>query len=160
MNKFTKISATALFALFLTACDKPADKPAPAKPETTQPAPEAKQEAAKPAEATPAQEQADYNKLLEWNASQAQAQMAVQQKLQSDLTAAVQAKDEKKIEEAIKTFNKTVEDTIASLDKLEVASPSVKSIKDQNKEVLALSSELLVDQLNLATKAPTEEAAK
>lgn len=160
MNKFTKISATALFALFLTACDKPADKPAPAKPEATQPAPEAKQEAAKPAEATPAQEQADYNKLLEWNASQAQAQMAAQQKLQSDLTAAVQAKDEKKIEEAIKTFNKTVEDTIASLDKLEVASPSVKSIKDQNKEVLALSSELLVDQLNLATKAPTEEQTK
>ena len=160
MNKFTKISATALFALFLTACDKPADKPAPAKTETTQPAPEAKQEAAKPAEATPAQEQADYNKLLEWNASQAQAQMTAQQKLQSDLTAAVQAKDEKKIEEAIKTFNKTVEDTIASLDKLEVASPSVKNIKDQNKEVLALSSELLVDQLNLATKAPTEEQTK
>ena len=46
MNKFTKISATALFALFLTACDKPADKQAPAKPETTQPAPEAKQETA------------------------------------------------------------------------------------------------------------------
>ena len=161
MNKFTKISATALFALFLTACDKPADKPAPAKTETTQPAPEAKQEAAKPAEATPAQEQADYNKLLEWNASQAQAQMAAQQKLQSDLTAAVQAKDEKKIEEAIKTFNKTVEDTIASLDKLEVASPSVKSIKDQNKEVLALSSELLVEQLGLATqKAPTEAQTK
>ena len=160
MNKFTKISATALFALFLTACDKPADKPAPAKPETTQPAPEAKQEAAKPAEATPAQEQADYNKLLEWNASQAQAQMAAQQKLQSDLTAAVQAKDEKKVEEAIKTFNKSVEDAIASLDKLDVTSPSVKSIKDQNKEVLALSSELLVDQLNLATKAPTEEQTK
>ena len=160
MNKFTKISATALFSLFLTACDKPADKPAPAKPETTQPAPEAKQEAAKPAEATPAQEQADYNKLLEWNASQAQAQMAAQQTLQSDLTAAVQAKDDKKIEEAIKTFNKTVEDTIASLDKLDITAPSVKSIKDQNKEVLALSSELLVDQLNLATKAPTEEQTK
>ena len=160
MTKFTKISATALFALFLTACDKPADKPAPAKPETTQPAPEAKQEAAKPAEATPAQEQADYNKLLEWNASQAQAQMAAQQKLQSDLTAAVQAKDDKKIEEAIKTFNKTVEDTIASLDKLDITAPSVKSIKDQNKEVLSLSSELLVDQLNLATKAPTEEQTK
>ena len=160
MNKFTKISATALFALFLTACDKPADKPAPAKTETTQPAPEAKQEAAKPAEATPAQEQADYNKLLEWNASQAQAQMTAQQKLQSDLTAAVQAKDEKKIEEAIKTFNKTVEDTIASLDKLDITAPSVKSIKYQNKEVLSLSSELLVDQLNLATKAPTEEQTK
>ena len=166
MNKLIKISATALFALFLTACDKPADKPAPAKPEATQPAPEVKQETAKPAEATkpaevtPTQEQADYNKLLEWNASQAQAQMAAQQKLQSDLTAAVQAKDDKKVEEAIKTFNKTVEDTIASLDKLDVTSPSVKNIKDQNKEVLALSSELLVDQLNLATKAPTEEQTK
>ena len=86
--------------------------------------------------------------------------MAAQQKLQSDLTAAVQAKDEKKIEEAIKTFNKTVEDTIASLDKLDITAPSVKNIKDQNKEVLALSSELLVDQLNLATKAPTEEQTK
>ena len=165
MNKFTKISATALFALFLTACDKPADKPAPAKTETTQPAPEAKQEAAKqeaakPAEATPAQEQADYNKLLEWNTQQTQAQMAAQQKLQSDLTAAVQAKDEKKIEEAIKTFNKSVEDAVASLDKLDVTSPSVKNIKDQNKEVLALSSELLVEQLNFATKAPTEEQTK
>ena len=40
--------------------------------------------------------------------------MAAQQKLQSDLTAAVQAKDEKKIEEAIKTFNKSVEDAVAS----------------------------------------------
>ena len=161
MNKFTKISATALFALFLTACDKPADKPAPAKTETTQPAPEAKQEAAKPAEATPAQEQADYNKLLEWNTQQTQAQMTAQQKLQSDLTAAVQAKDEKKVEEAIKTFNKSVEDAIASLDKLDVTSPSVKSIKDQNKEVLALSSELLVEQLGLATqKAPTEAQTK
>ena len=87
--------------------------------------------------------------------------MTAQQKLQSDLTAAVQAKDEKKVEEAIKTFNKSVEDAIASLDKLDVTSPSVKSIKDQNKEVLALSSELLVEQLGLATqKAPSEAQTK
>ena len=66
----------------------------------------------------------------------------------------------KKIEEAIKTFNKSVEDAVASLDKLDVTSPSVKNIKDQNKEVLALSSELLVEQLNFATKAPTEEQTK
>ena len=74
MNKFTKISATALFALFLTACDKPADKPTPVKTEINQPASEVKQEEAKTAEtatsveAANAQEQADYNKLLEWNA--------------------------------------------------------------------------------------------
>ncbi len=166
MNKFTKISATALFALFLTACDKPADKPTPVKTEMNQPASEVKQEEAKTAEtatsveAANAQEQADYNKLLEWNASQAQTQMTAQQKLQSDLNTAVNAKDDKKIEEAIKTFNKTVEDTIASLDKLDITAPSVKSIKDQNKDVLVLSSELLVDQLNLSTKTPTEEQTK
>ena len=166
MNKFTKISATALFALFLTACDKPADKPTPVKTEINQPASEVKQEEAKTAEtatsveAANAQEQADYNKLLEWNASQAQTQMTAQQKLQSDLNTAVNAKDDKKIEEAIKTFNKTVEDTIASLDKLDITVPSVKSIKDQNKDVLVLSSELLVDQLNLSTKTPTEEQTK
>ena len=166
MNKFTKISATALFALFLTACDKPADKPTPVKTETNQPASEVKQKEAKTAEtatsveAANAQEQADYNKLLEWNASQAQTQMTAQQKLQADLNTAVNAKDDKKIEEAIKTFNKTVEDTIASLDKLDITAPSVKSIKDQNKDVLVLSSELLVDQLNLSTKTPTEEQTK
>lgn len=166
MNKFTKISATALFALFLTACDKPADKPTPVKTEINQPASEVKQEEAKTAEtatsveAANAQEQADYNKLLEWNASQAQTQMTAQQKLQADLNTAVNAKDDKKIEEAIKTFNKTVEDTIASLDKLDITAPSVKSIKDQNKDVLVLSSELLVDQLNLSTKTPTEEQTK
>ena len=86
--------------------------------------------------------------------------MTAQQKLQSDLNTAVNAKDDKKIEEAIKTFNKTVEDTIASLDKLDITAPSVKSIKDQNKDVLVLSSELLVDQLNLSTKTPTEEQTK
>ena len=85
MNKFTKISATALFALFLTACDKPADKPAQRNlkllslRQKLNKKQQNQLEAAKPAEATPAQEQADYNKLLEWNASQAQAQMAAQQ---------------------------------------------------------------------------------
>ena len=87
MNKFTKISATALFALFLTACDKPADKPANnAKPETTQQTEAAKPaeatqqaEAAKPAETAPAlsaeeQENADYEKLVAWNQQQGAAQ--------------------------------------------------------------------------------------
>ncbi len=36
----------------------------------------------------------------------------------------------------------------------------MKNIKDQNKEVLTLSSELLVEQLGFATKAPTEAQAK
>ena len=55
MNKFTKISATALFALFLTACDKPASKPADA-PKAEEPKVEApKAETPAPAQATPAE---------------------------------------------------------------------------------------------------------
>ena len=50
MTKLTKISATALFALFLTACDKPADKAAEApKAEAT---PAAQTQASAQAETT------------------------------------------------------------------------------------------------------------
>ena len=126
MNKFTKISATALFALFLTACDKPADKAADTKTDAatqTQSAPVAT-EAAKAD--TNTDEAADYKKLVEWNKGQEQAQLQAQQKFQQDLVAAVQAKDDKKVQEAIDTFNKSVQDTIASLDALAVPAQQAK----------------------------------
>ena len=145
MNKFTKISATTLFALFLTACDKPADKPANnAKPETAQQTEVAKPteatqqaEAAKPAEATkpaetaPAlsaeeQEKADYEKLVAWNQQQGAAQAQSQQKLQQELQAAIVAQDENKAKAAIEEFNKTVQASIASLDALEIKSDLIK----------------------------------
>ena len=91
---------------------KPADKPAPAKPETTQPAPELNKKQQNQLKRLnllklhQLKNKLTTNKLLEWNASQAQSSNGCTTKLQSDLTAAVQAKDEKKIEEAIKTFNK------------------------------------------------------
>ena len=172
MNKFTKISATALFALFLTACDKPADKPANnAKPETAQQAEAAKPaeatqqaEAAKPAEATkpaetaPAlsaeeQEKADYEKLVAWNQQQGVAQAQSQQKLQQELQAAIVAQDENKAKAAIEEFNKTVQASIASLDALEIKSDLIKSAQTKTKNVLALASELLVAQANVKDEA-------
>lgn len=172
MNKFTKISATALFALFLTACDKPADKPANnAKPETAQQTEVAKPteatqqaEAAKPAEATkpaetaPAlsaeeQEKADYEKLVAWNQQQGAAQAQSQQKLQQELQAAIVAQDENKAKAAIEEFNKTVQASIASLDALEIKSDLIKSAQTKTKNVLALASELLVAQANVKDEA-------
>ncbi|WP_314870114.1 lipoprotein HlpB [Aggregatibacter kilianii] len=160
MNKFTKISATALFALFLTACDKPADKVADTKTDAaaqTQSAP-AKTEVAKAD--TNTDEAADYKKLVDWNNGQEQTQLQAQQKFQQDLVAAVQAKDDKKVQEAIDTFNKSVQDTIKSLDALDIKADSVKSVKEQTKNVLGLASNLLVEQANVSLANPSEAQQK
>lgn len=160
MNKFTKISATALFALFLTACDKPADKAEDTKTDAaaqTQSAP-AKTEVAKAD--TNTDEAADYKKLVDWNNGQEQTQLQAQQKFQQDLVAAVQAKDDKKVQEAIDTFNKSVQDTIKSLDALDIKADSVKSVKEQTKNVLGLASNLLVEQANVSLANPSEAQQK
>ena len=147
MNKFTKISATALFALFLTACDKPADKAPEAKPEAAQ---------TQATSEVKVDEKGDYQKLVDWNKAQEQTQLQSQQKFQQDLVAAVQAQDENKVKEAIETFNQSVKDTITSLDALDVKAESIKSIKEQTKNVLSLASGLLVDQANMSFTNPTQ----
>ena len=162
MNKFTKISATALLALFLTACDKPADKAPEAKPEAaqTQTTTEVKTEENKVSDIDV--EEADYKKLLEWNKAQEQVQLDAQQKLQQNLVAAVQEKDDKKVKEAINTFNQSMAGTIASLDALELKSESIKTVKEQTKKVLNLATALLVEQANvsLINPTPTQEQQK
>ncbi|BFU59956.1 MULTISPECIES: lipoprotein HlpB [Rodentibacter] len=160
MNKFTKISATALFALFLTACEKPADKAAEtAKPETAQTV-----ETAKPAMSAEEQEKADYEKLIAWNQAEGAMQAQNTQKLQQELNAAAEAKDENKVKAAIEEYNKTVQATIASLDGVDIKSESINAAKAKTKEVLTLASQLLVDQVNVKTeadkKAYAEKAAK
>ena len=147
MNKFTKISATALLALFLTACDKPADKAPEAKPEAAQ---------TQAVSEVKVDEKGDYQKLVDWNKAQEQTQLQSQQKFQQDLVAAVQAQDEKKVKEAIETFNQSVKDTITSLDALDVKAESIKSIKEQTKNVLSFASGLLVDQANMSFTNPTQ----
>ena len=173
MTKFTKISATALFALFLTACDKPADKAAeapkaeatpaaqtqaPAQTETTTPAQSSAQtETAKPAVQLSAEElaqgKADLQKILDWNKAQEQAANAAQQKLQTELAT----NDPKKVEAALVEFTKTVDETVKTLDVVEVKSPLVAAFKAKTKEVLTLSSSIVADSVKVMAQ-PTPES--
>ena len=171
MNKFTKISATALFALFLTACDKPANKPAEtAAPEKTPaaatqekaaaPATEAAKpatEAAKPAAADEmAQGKADLEKVLAWD-SQNQGQMV---KLQQELQAKAASGDPKQIEEAVKGFTAYIDDTIKSLDSLDIKNTQVVDFRTLAKDVLGLSRDVMVDSLKIASNPQDAELQK
>lgn len=156
MNKLTKISATALLALLLTACDKPADKAADTTgAQTTQTAPAMNSEA---------QEKADYEKLIAWNKEQGAIQAKNQQKLQQALQEALATKDESKVKAAIDDFNQSVQESIASLDGLDIKSDLINSAKKQTKEVLTLASQVLVAQVNVKTeedqKAYVEKATQ
>ena len=166
MTKLTKISATALFALFLTACDKPADKAAEvpkaeATPAQTQ-APVAQQEAAPAETAKPAvqlsaeelaQGKTDLQKILDWNKAQEQAANVAQQKLQTELAT----NDPKKVEAALVEFTKTVDETVKTLDAVEVKSPLVAAFKAKTKEVLTLSSSIVADSVKVMAQ-PTPES--
>ena len=171
MTKFTKISATALFALFLTACDKPADKPAEtAAPEKTPaaatqekaaaPATEAAKpatEAAKPAAADEmAQGKADLEKVLAWD-SQNQGQMV---KLQQELQAKAASGDPKQIEEAVKGFTAYIDDTIKSLDSLDIKNTQVVDFRTLAKDVLGLSRDVMVDSLKIASNPQDADLQK
>ena len=171
MTKFTKISATALFALFLTACDKPANKPAEtAAPEKTPaaatqekaaaPATEAAKpatEAAKPAAADEmAQGKADLEKVLAWD-SQNQAQMV---KLQQELQAKASSGDPKQIEEAVKGFTAYIDDTIKSLDALDIKNTQVVDFRTLAKDVLGLSRDVMVDSLKVASNPQDADLQK
>lgn len=163
MTKFTKISATALFALFLTACDKPANKPAEAaKPAETTPATQPATEAQKAETTAPvtqlsaeelAQGKADFKKILDWNKTQEQIANAAQKTLQEKLAS----QDPKQIETALTEFTKTVEDTIKSLDAVEVKNALVKTFKEKTKEVLGLSNTIVADSVKVMAN-PTAEA--
>ena len=164
MTKFTKISATALFALFLTACDKPANKPAetaaPEKTPAAAPATEAAKpatEAAKPAAADEmAQGKADLEKVLAWD-SQNQAQMV---KLQQELQAKAASGDPKQIEEAVKGFTAYIDDTIKSLDSLDIKNTQVVDFRTLAKDVLGLSRDVMVDSLKIASNPQDADLQK
>ena len=171
MTKFTKISATALFALFLTACDKPANKPAEtAAPEKTPAAATQEKaaahateaakpatEAAKPAAADEmAQGKADLEKVLAWD-SQNQGQMV---KLQQELQAKAASGDPKQIEEAVKGFTAYIDDTIKSLDSLDIKNTQVIDFRTLAKDVLGLSRDVMVDSLKIASNPQDADLQK
>ena len=164
MNKLTKISATALVALFLAACDKPAQKAPAAEPaKTTEAAPATTapaSEAAKPAETTVTTTEteaakADYQKLVAWNDAQDKSMQAAQAELQQKLAT----QNPKQIQEGLTAFNSKVEETVKSLDAIEVSDAQIKTFKEKTKSVLTLSSEVLSDQVK-AISNPNDEALK
>lgn len=145
MNKLTKISATALVALFLAACDKPAQQQAPATAST-----QTTTTVAAPSEAA----KADYQKIVNWNAAQNSSIEAARAELQQKLAT----QDPKQMQEGLNAFNQKVTETVKSLDAIEVSDAQVKTFKDQTKTVLTLSSEVLNEQVK-AISTPNDQAA-
>lgn len=157
MTKLTKISAAALFALFLTACDKPADnktEAAKAEPKQTMEAPKAESTPAATMDTAKADAQGveDFKKLLEWN----QAQEASLAQAQAELQQGVATQDKAKVEAAFSAFKGKVEDVLKSLDALDIKNADVNAFKAKTKESLMLSSDLISESVK-AMAAPTPE---
>lgn len=156
MNKFTKISATALFALFLTACDKPADKAAEApKAEATQTAQQAAPATQPAAQTVDAQGAEDFQKIVAWNQAQDQVLAASQAELQQKMATG----DKAQIEGALKSFNTKVAEVVKSLDAVEVKDAAVAAFKAKTKETLTLSSDLIAESVKVMSN-PSAEAQK
>ncbi|QIM67016.1 lipoprotein HlpB [Mannheimia granulomatis] len=158
MNKLTKISATALVALFLAACDKPAQKAPAAEPaKTTESAPVAQAsatEAAKPMVEAPTEAaKADYQKLVDWNVAQEKTMATAQAELQQKLAS----QDPKQIQEGLTTFKQKVSEVVKSLESIEVSDAQIKAFKEKTKSVLTLSSEVLSEQVK-AMGTPNDQA--
>ena len=170
MTKFTKISATALFALFLTACDKPVEttsnvvNTAPAaqtetKPETA-PSNQEKTEVnaeEKTAEVVDAGAE-DYKKFREWQKTQEQG-------IENAITAEVEklgdkAKDEKLLRDVMNRALLAQADTIKqSADTLQITDEKVKQLKEKSLEALSLGIQLMTEGEKVVHQ-PTEESHK
>lgn len=140
MSKFTKISALALFSLFLTACDKPADKPATAA---------AKPEAAQVEQNTGA---ADFKKYQSWQSEQ--------ERLLNEAMHEVMAQskgDEKATQAAMaKVVAERLEHIRQAAQTLDIRDPEVNALKDKALEVMALG----VQMLNESEKAGNDPEAQ
>lgn len=146
MTKFTKITAAALFAMFLTACDKPTSNT-----ENTQ-ASVPTADSVQTANVTEAQGIEDFKKIVEWNKSQEKDIVSAQADLQQKLAT----QDKAQIEEGFNTFRQKVDAVLKSLDAVEVKHPDVANFKAKTKETIALSNELIADSVK-AMASPTEE---
>ncbi|QNS15099.1 lipoprotein Hlp [Mannheimia bovis] len=154
MNTLSKISLSALFAIFLTACEKPNTQSAEQKPEQVQ-ASEVKKEEVKPVD-TGAE---DYKTFRDWQDSQEKALNDAIQTATDALT------DKQKADPAImqETVNKTLltqlDSIKASAEALNIQNSEVKALKDKTLEVLTLGTQMIIEGANME-KNPTPEAHK
>ncbi|QGM80978.1 lipoprotein HlpB [Otariodibacter oris] len=165
MNKFTKISATALFAIFLSACDTAADnKTSTATTETPKAEMTQTTETAQTTETTTTavatesvdtQGVEDFQKLVVWNQSQEQNMASAQAELQQKLAT----QDQVQIEEAMTEFKAKVDDVLKSLDALDIKNAEVNAFKEKTKETLTLSNDLITESVKVMSN-PTEDAQK
>ncbi|MDW0616262.1 hypothetical protein P2G70_01640 [Mannheimia haemolytica] len=66
--------------------------------------------------------------------------------------------DPKQIQEGLSAFNKKVEETVKSLDAIEVSDAQIKTFKEKTKSVLTLSSEVISEQVKTIS-TPNDQAA-
>lgn len=145
MNKLTKISISALLALFLTACDKPA----------TQTVEVSKSETATTQSSLTSEEQekADFKTMLEWN----NVQNAVLSEPQGALQETLMTGDKTKIEAALVVYSNKVNEVLESLEAVDVKSESLIRVKEKTKETMVLSNDLIRESVK-AMASPTMEA--
>lgn len=152
MNKFTKLSAVALFSLFLTACDKPAEAPKANEPasQATQAAaeqPAAQAPAAEPAAAATATAAEELKKLMAWG----QKQQAEMLKLQGDLQQKLATQDAAQIIEAGKTFEAKFAEIQKELEAMETKDKDVNTLRLKMYSTMTLSSQLITDAVKMAS---------
>lgn len=147
MTKLTKISTIALLSVFLTACDKAADKPA--QNVTT----EQKVEAVKVD--TGAQ---DYKAFREWQQAQ---ERAINDVIKNEMEKlGEKAKDPKVAQEAMsKALLTQLEAIKQSASSLNINDEQVKALKEKSLEALTLGAQMMVEAEKVA-KNPTPEAHK
>ena len=135
MNTLTKMTAVAFCSVFLFACDKfdiesltMQSKPAPSAPVHIQVDPKA-----------------DFQKFTEFQISQNAKGAA----LNEEITRAVQAGDLKALEPVLLKFSTQINDIAKELDSLPIYSSEIIKLKEQAKDLLLKSSELMIDNVKL-----------
>lgn len=143
MTKFTKIGAVALLSVFLTACDKVADKSAQ----------DAKTEVAKVD--TGAQ---DYKTFREWQQAQ---ERSINDAIKNEMEKlGDKAKDPKITQEAMsKALLAQLEIIKQSATSLNINDEQVKALKEKSLEALSLGAQMMAEVEKMAQN-PTPEAHK
>lgn len=131
MTNLTKISSIVLCSLFLFGCDQfDFNK---SKPTTT---------AHVQIQVDP---KADFQKFTEFQ----QAQNAKVSALNEEITRAVQAGDLKALEPVLLKFSTQINEVAKELDALPIYSAEIIKLKEQAKNLLLKSSELMIDNVKL-----------
>ncbi len=147
MTKLTKIGAVALLSIFLTACDKAADKPAQ-NVKTEQKAEAVKVD-------TGAQ---DYKAFREWQHAQ---ERSINDAIKNEMEKlGDKAKDPKVAQEAMsKALLAQIEVIKQSVTSLNITDEQVKALKEKSLEALSLGAQMMVEAEKVAQN-PTPEAHK